>query len=324
MYVAGHTYGEILRTLKDHGYKTKIRRDFGKNSLYEILKNEKYTGVYIFNKSASKNIRGTFNRHTYKDEKDIIRVEDGIPAIVDNELFMEVRKRMEVKMRSRASYKAKNTYMLTGLVICAECGGLMTGETRRYRKKEYGYYVCNNQKRNNSCSCKPVSKDKLEETVVQNISEKIFNKRNVRSICTRIHESYKRSGISSEMNSYEQEIRGYNTKIANLYRAIENGLNPEETTKRINMLTKQKNVLEFKLIELNSIPEPRNKTVDELVEEFSSRADLRSLSKNGQKKIIQQIVEKIFLYDSKKIRLIINPNGPNADFWDTNGGEGGI
>ena len=90
------------------------------------------------------------------------------------------------------------------------------------------------------------------------------------------------------------------------------------------MLTKEKNALEFKLIELNSIPDPRQKTLDQLIEEFSSKAVLSNLSKNGQKKIIQQIVAKVYVYDAEKIRLIINPNGFDADFWDSNGGEGGI
>ena len=49
---------------------------FTKNSLHSILKNEKYIGVY-----------------TYKDQ---VRVEGGIPAIVDAEVFAKVQEMLKV------------------------------------------------------------------------------------------------------------------------------------------------------------------------------------------------------------------------------------
>ncbi|MDE6832939.1 MAG: recombinase family protein [Ruminococcus sp.] len=49
---------------------------FGKNSLYEILNNEKYTGVFVFRKSASKS-DGRRNNHAYKSNSDVIKVENG-------------------------------------------------------------------------------------------------------------------------------------------------------------------------------------------------------------------------------------------------------
>lgn len=45
MFADGYGYSEIIDRLNAHGYKTKRGKMFGKNSLYEILSNEKYTGV---------------------------------------------------------------------------------------------------------------------------------------------------------------------------------------------------------------------------------------------------------------------------------------
>ena len=45
MYLAGHGYGIIAHTLAAKGFKTRDGRNFGKNSLYDILGNEKYTGL---------------------------------------------------------------------------------------------------------------------------------------------------------------------------------------------------------------------------------------------------------------------------------------
>ena len=42
MFADGYGYSEIIERLNAHGYKTKRGKMFGKNSLYEILSNEKY------------------------------------------------------------------------------------------------------------------------------------------------------------------------------------------------------------------------------------------------------------------------------------------
>ena len=42
MFADGYGYSAIISYLNEHGYTTKKGRIFGKNSLYEILQNEKY------------------------------------------------------------------------------------------------------------------------------------------------------------------------------------------------------------------------------------------------------------------------------------------
>lgn len=54
MYANDEGYNRILRYLNGMGYKTKRGNKFGKNSLYSILTNEKYTGVFVFNKHKEK------------------------------------------------------------------------------------------------------------------------------------------------------------------------------------------------------------------------------------------------------------------------------
>jgi hypothetical protein len=41
-----------------------------------VLSNEKYIENYIFDKSASKDLDGKRNGHKYKDDEDIVRIED--------------------------------------------------------------------------------------------------------------------------------------------------------------------------------------------------------------------------------------------------------
>ena len=90
MYEEGHGYRKILDTMHRNGYKTKAGRDFGKNSFYTILTNEKYQGTYVFNKSSSKSIDGTRNTHLLKNSEEIITIEGGCPQIIDKTMFLRV------------------------------------------------------------------------------------------------------------------------------------------------------------------------------------------------------------------------------------------
>ena len=83
----GVGYSEIIYTLNAMGYLTRGGKPFGKNSLHEILRNEKYRGVYIFNRSSSKNVSGRRNNHASKTSDEMIRIEGGVPQIISEEVW---------------------------------------------------------------------------------------------------------------------------------------------------------------------------------------------------------------------------------------------
>ena len=58
MYITGETHPKIIRELNECGYTNKAGNPFTKNSLLSILRNEKYVGTYIWNKSVAKNSKG--------------------------------------------------------------------------------------------------------------------------------------------------------------------------------------------------------------------------------------------------------------------------
>ena len=69
MYESGESISNIIRYLNENGYRNLRGKPFTKNSLPSILKNERYTGTYIF--------------------KDQIKEENIIPAIITKEVFKE-------------------------------------------------------------------------------------------------------------------------------------------------------------------------------------------------------------------------------------------
>lgn len=330
MYVDGYHYSEIIHKLNSKGYRTKLNNKFAKNSLYEILRNEKYTGAYIYNKSVSMNARGTFNRHKYKSNDDIIKIDGAIPQIISKEMFDMAQKILESRRRKSGTNKAKVFYLLGGLLECGACGSSLCGEAHRYRNKEYLYYVCVGKKRKHNCHVSNINKQFLEDTILNEINNVLFSKENIETICQRIHDSYNSNeNISGTKQKLNTDIFNLNKKINNLYKAIESGLNAEETTKRINTLVAEKDALEVKLMELNCIPEAAKKSVDELVSTFQQMADIKKLSPKRQKAALNRILKKIIVTETETgydIQLLINPDTLKniSGFFGFDGGEGGI
>ena len=330
MYTDGFHYGEILNELNANGYHTKRGNKFTKNSLYEILRNEKYTGVFVYNKSTSMNARGKFNRHKYKDESEIIRIENAIPQIITKEMFDLAQKKLDMNRRKTGAYKAKTFYLLSGLLECGECGSSICGETHRYRDKEYNYYVCVGKKRNRTCSMSNIDQHFLEDAVLTEINDILFSEENISRIAQRIFESYHNSDdkAAQEKARLDHGIQNINRKISNLYAAMENGLNAKETTKRINALIEEKDALEVKLLELNCVPEAEKKSIEEIKASFTEMANIKKLSKPKQKIVLNRFLDRIIVTengDEYKIQLKISPDTFHVSgLFGFVGGEGGI
>ena len=55
LYSAGYSYNSMVKILNGKGLRTKAGKPFTKNSFYHILTQEKYTGVYRWNRRKAKN-----------------------------------------------------------------------------------------------------------------------------------------------------------------------------------------------------------------------------------------------------------------------------
>lgn len=80
MYLADMGYTAIIKWLKDNEYRTSKGNEFTKGAINAILHNEKYAGVYVYDKASPRDEDGKRNSHKYKNN--YIRIEGGCPAIV--------------------------------------------------------------------------------------------------------------------------------------------------------------------------------------------------------------------------------------------------
>lgn len=236
MYAAGKSYGEILGEIGEvRGKRGKI---MGKNSLYYILRNERYAGVYSWCKYHSK-IMGKYAGRT--PNENAVRIEDSIPAIIDKKTWEDVQMRMNDK-KHNASNKAKRDYLLSGLIECTACGASYVGHTST-NKRGYAtrYYCCGNKYRNHTCQSKNINANDLEEFVIKNLKlylEQLDFGQMAQQIADEIN------GATADLKAERKELADIIFQLNNGTKAILKGIDYPELQEEMFKLRVRKSELE--------------------------------------------------------------------------------
>ncbi|MCL2578710.1 MAG: recombinase family protein [Oscillospiraceae bacterium] len=175
MYAEGYGYLPIIYQLRALGHKTKLGKNFGKNSLHDLFRNPKYKGTYTYNRAQKRRRDGSRTGKSKPDDQ-IIRVEGGIPAIVSTELWDRVNDRMDRQRRLSGAAKAKQLYLLSGLVVCGECGAALCGNSRRPARDRdiLITYRCSNRQNKALCANREIKRDSLESFVLTQLEQHFF------------------------------------------------------------------------------------------------------------------------------------------------------
>ena len=169
LYLCGYSPKNIAEILNAEGYITKANNPFKACTIYGILQNEKYTGVYIFNRSEAKGYDHKRNSHRTKPPEEIIRVEGGIPAIISKEIWQSAQERMHQK--NGCLKNRKMIYLLSGKIFCGECGKRLYGSQRLRKNHESFYtYACHTHKQD-CANPKEIHKDSLEGYIIKLIQK---------------------------------------------------------------------------------------------------------------------------------------------------------
>lgn len=243
MYLGNYSYSKMAEVLNKKGYRTKTGSLFRKNSFYSILRQEKYTGVYIWNRASAKQ-NGMRNNHKSKALKDQVMIQGGCPNIISRSYFEEVQKKMQERAHGKAESKARRYYMLggKGFLQCGICGKSMTGTVRKSHGKTYITYQCPSHKAK-QCETKEVRADRLNLIVAQQLAEFFFREDRLKD-----WEDLLRSDIRDdpENKSLKNRIKGIDKKMENILQNLEYVVS-KALTQRLDELTRKKEELESKL-----------------------------------------------------------------------------
>lgn len=297
MYLDGYGYGKIAEKLKLHGYHTKDGRNFGKNSLYDILSNEKYIGTYTFNKTSRK--AGKRNMHAKHVSEDVIRIENALPAIITKDDFYRVQEKKKANRHRAAAYTAKEEYLLSGKVFCGCCGSSMAGHRYKPREKVYSYYACLKKERvaGSRCPQKQIRRELLEKWVLDHIASEILSEKNIETYAKLMLEEYNKriQDVGNNVQHLKIQKIAAEKKLNNLYIIIENGAADEFDIQRIKKVKEELSDINKKLDELAdmaSYPEVKVE-VETMCNLLRKYKNLFANSKKAKKILIETCVKKV-------------------------------
>lgn len=173
LYADNYSLKYIQTYLKDIGAFTRRGKYFSIQTIARMLRNDFYIGVLRYNAQGH----------------EPIIIHDIIPPIIDQELWDRVQYRHSTQRDVRPR-KRKDLYSLTGKIKCANCGnhffGIRSGSVQNGKKYDYKYYVCSESKGYQTCSCKRIRKDYLEDITLKEIKRHILNEKSIYVIADEI------------------------------------------------------------------------------------------------------------------------------------------
>ena len=221
MYLSGMTVDVISRQLQsEHIVIPDKKFSFGKNMVMNILKNEKYCGDCILQKTVTVDCISK-TRKKNEGEAPMYIVENSHPAIISREMFNRAQEELSKrKARSPQSQKTAITasgkyskYALTDVLICAECGSRYKRVTWTSLGQKRIVWRCVNRLDNGKKYCQhspTLSEPALQEAIVRALNK--FNDEDTSTYLTlmkaTIGEAIGANGGSDEIDLLERVERG--------------------------------------------------------------------------------------------------------------------
>lgn len=300
----------IAYAINAMGAKPRRTEQFGRTTVMFILKNNVYIGKIVWDKKTHirKNTRGNSKHIVIYNDKDKWTVCEGLhPPIIDMETWNKAQQIIAERTHPPTN-KGEIKNVLSHLIYCGNCGGLMTrtisrGSKNDTKNKKY-YYSCKSK------GCIKATQCHYVDDIVINTLRYRF-KDMVLDIAEQNNVHY--IDYSSQIKGIKSELKKLDTQLNSLHDLLEQGIYDIPTfmdrQKTINMkkseLNNQLDIIDKKTSE--------NKMIDEIsmMNRIQSVLDVFDRATPQEKnQLLRTIVEKITYYKkpsdpTDKCRLVI-------------------
>lgn len=320
-YIAGEKILDICEHLKKNKFKSPAnhsaaasRDSVNEEALYcwrtssiiDIVDRQEYCGDTVNFKTYHVNHKTkSVKKH---DRKDYVIIENTQEPIITREQYDLAQKRRDANRRTLTE---RVTHLLDGLVYCEQCKNRLYLNKRTSKKNgDYFVYICNNYKKNNSCTAHYITEDKLVRVVRDTIKQlfqkyheldKVEFRRYISKIIT--------ERTANDVKAVKKEIEDINKRLAEitqlekeLFKDKNSGaMSPERFNRICNGLDEEAEELEEKqgqyALVLNKI-EDNKQGIDIFVRKIEIYADLDV--DDNLEFIIQNIVYRVYVDEKIK------------------------
>ncbi len=276
----GDKYNDLIAEMNAAGIRGKRGKPMKYTSIYEILRNEKYTGTYTYCSTES-NIR--------RDKSNAIRIENAFPAIIDHETWERVQKIMD--KRKNNGRNPKHDYLLTGLITCGECGASMYGLTSKREKNGnlyvYSYYTCSHK-----CGNSNIKSEIAEKAVFDYLRSLLTDENRIvlqdaimkYQLQIKQQKDFAQQEIKKEISDREKKI---NTLMQNMSAAVLPAAVLSNIGAEIEALNHQIEVLTLELSHEGTFDKKQ------ITKYFDAVCDIENQTPENQKKFIRRFIENV-------------------------------
>ena len=315
-YADGIPSHKIIEYLNGMGYKSQLGKSFTQSSLAKILRNEKYKGTYVFNKSLQKDVSGN-RKPMAKPKNEWIVVEDGMPAIIDAETFDKVQVKLKLNFKHGGKFKAREVYLLSSLVVCGECGSTMYGNSRlcgRSKTKYVSYRCTDRANKRKGCTNKELRKEYLENYVLDELYNKLFSKSSIEKLSSMLNEYNQRKSQETdvELTLVHNELAEVIEKISKIIRLVsEAGISIETLAPELKQLEERKNYLEKHIQEVTFSSKTSMITENNILDLINRSSEFVKTKNVAEcRNFIQSYIEKVIVY-AEHVEILFKIHVPN-------------
>ena len=219
-YADGKTARYIEDRLLREGIRDKRGKVFTTADIYRMLKQQKYAGDDIY------------------------------PAIVPKDIKEKVNAIREKNKRAPSRRKSYGNFILSGKLVCGDCGGLMTGESGTSATgATYYYYKCFEKKKHTRpCTMPPLKKDEIENKVFEVCCE-VLNSGFIPHIVDaayKIHQEELEANIA--VINLQALLSEKEKALNNIMKAIEQGIFTSTTKQRLVELEEEIESIKYQIV----------------------------------------------------------------------------
>lgn len=304
------TYDTIAEKLNAKGYRTKRNQLFSRRSIYEILRNPKYTGLYFYRRIAPAPLGKKVSSHKYNSPEDMITVENGLPVIISQKQFDQVQAIMDGR---RQMHSGKRVYLLAGKLHCAICGAPYCGCTSVSKGRlPYVSYRCNGPNRGSSmvCNNKGVNGKMLDGKVLSVISQLVFDESTIPDIIGRYSNALEEriKNRKSDITLLKKSKAGIDKKIENILVAVENSGSSQILLQRLEKLEAEATKIQAEIQTIEAKSESKQIDEDMLFSLFNkAKAMLLNGTLEETRKLVELLIDRIDV-DKELIKVYFNTN----------------
>lgn len=287
----------------DTGYKTSAHSVWYASTVLRILTNEMYTGTMV--QGITRKINYKIKQSRRVPKKDWIRVKGTHEAIVTEEAFQAVQNLMLMDTRTAPGEEA--VHVLSGLVVCGDCGQSMIRRITRKKNKQYYYYHCSTYKNGLGCTSHLINAEKLEGIVLDALRLQIRLLIKAEDIVSEIDKiPMQHSGmkmINGQLEELEKEIERYSNFKAKAYSDMLAGEITQEDYHTYNRSftvrldrAKQKKA---ELIESRDNILLNEKKLKPWIQQLRDYQDIDHLTRT----IVVSLIDRIIIYDKENVEV---------------------